>query len=387
MKEIYSRGQLYQLVKSVNSPRSQEILKTGPGKIYPRFCIIISALLIMSFLSYLPFLKEKPKKPVAFVWPSNQTRDVSSLVQLGKDTTIMSPKGMCSHNSSENLPPPYLLIVVCSAVHNSAARMAIRNSWAKDTQTILHDVRVVFLVGELFNGTDEDKIVEESDQFGDILQEEFIDSYQNLTLKSLMLLKWFTTSCDKGNSKQSIQYLMKTDDDMYVNLVKLYELVRNNKKPNLLVGTLICNAVPIKDPYNKWYVPSYMFSEKRFPPYLSGTGYLMHRGTAFKLLSAATTTPVFHLEDIYITGILSRKVNIRPLDNIGFSYSRRQMNSCLFRQSITTHRVKHGEMAAIYNKVKDTRNTKKCPILKSRLIRGYGPGRCKWSRTTRTYRQ
>jgi len=39
---------------------------------------------------------------------------------------------------------------------------------------------------------------------------------------------------------------MKTDDDMYINLPKLYELVRANKKPNLLLGSLICNAVPIK---------------------------------------------------------------------------------------------------------------------------------------------
>jgi hypothetical protein len=39
---------------------------------------------------------------------------------------------------------------------------------------------------------------------------------------------------------------MKTDDDMYINLPKLYELVRANKRPDLLLGTLICNAVPIK---------------------------------------------------------------------------------------------------------------------------------------------
>jgi len=40
---------------------------------------------------------------------------------------------------------------------------------------------------------------------------------------------------------------MKTDDDMYINLPKLYELVQANKKPNLLLGSLICNAVPIKE--------------------------------------------------------------------------------------------------------------------------------------------
>ena len=63
---------------------------------------------------------------------------------------------------------------------------------------------------------------------------------------------------------------MKADDDMYINLDRLYATVQANKKPNLLMGSLICNAIPIKDPYNKWYVPQYMFAGKRYPNYLSG---------------------------------------------------------------------------------------------------------------------
>lgn len=34
---------------------------------------------------------------------------------------------------------------------------------------------------------------------GDIIQENFLDSYNNLTLKSILLLKWVTNNCvDKG---------------------------------------------------------------------------------------------------------------------------------------------------------------------------------------------
>ena len=110
----------------------------------------------------------------------------------------------------------------------------------------------------------QDKLNNESEEYGDIIQESFVDSYANLTVKSLMLLKWFTHNCD------NTQYLLKTDDDMYINLVKLYDIVQANKEPTLLLGSLICNAIPIKDPYNKWYAPSYMFSGKRYPNYLSG---------------------------------------------------------------------------------------------------------------------
>ena len=46
--------------------------------------------------------------------------------------------------------------------------------------------------------------------------------------------------------RKRVEYLMKTDDDMYINLAKLNAVVRQNRKPTLLMGSLICNAVPIK---------------------------------------------------------------------------------------------------------------------------------------------
>ena len=47
-------------------------------------------------------------------------------------------------------------------------------------------------------------------------------------------------------NRKRVEYLMKTDDDMYINLAKLNAVVRQNRKPTLLMGSLICNAVPIK---------------------------------------------------------------------------------------------------------------------------------------------
>lgn len=40
------------------------------------------------------------------------------------------------------------------------------------------------------------RIVNESEVYGDIIQENFIDSYNNLTLKTIMMLKWVTNNCD-----------------------------------------------------------------------------------------------------------------------------------------------------------------------------------------------
>ena len=44
---------------------------------------------------------------------------------------------------------------------------------------------------------------------------------------------------------------------------------------------------------------------------VAGTAYLMGRSTAAALYNASLDTPLFHLEDIFVTGILASKVHIR----------------------------------------------------------------------------
>ena len=68
-------------------------------------------------------------------------------------------------------------------------------------------------MGVTLNTTLQRKIEKEHHIFGDIIQESFIDTYANLTIKSLMLLKWFKNSCD-----DRYVYLLKTDDDVKINM-------------------------------------------------------------------------------------------------------------------------------------------------------------------------
>ena len=59
----------------------------------------------------------------------------------------------------------------------------------------MDDVKVIFMLGNSINDSLQSNISKEAYLYGDILQESFVDTYANLTIKSLMLLKWFTTSC------------------------------------------------------------------------------------------------------------------------------------------------------------------------------------------------
>lgn len=63
-------------------------------------------------------------------------------------------------------------------------------------------VKVLFLVGQTTSNDTQAQINTESDLNGDLIQESFLDSYNNLTLKTIMMLKWVNNNCaDKGNIK------------------------------------------------------------------------------------------------------------------------------------------------------------------------------------------
>jgi len=58
-------------------------------------------------------------------------------------------------------------------------------------------------------------IEEEQRVHGDILQDDFLDSYNNLTLKTIHIVKYFVREVN-------YEHLFKTDDDSFVNMGKNY---------------------------------------------------------------------------------------------------------------------------------------------------------------------
>ena len=73
---------------------------------------------------------------IAFVWPANQSRNATDLLETDRSTTLIWPSGVCqtSQDSSNRQVKPkiYLLVIVCSAVKNFQERQVIRDTWAKD---------------------------------------------------------------------------------------------------------------------------------------------------------------------------------------------------------------------------------------------------------------
>ena len=97
-----------------------------------------------------------------------------------------------------------------------------------------------------------------------------------------------------------------------------------------------------------------MYSEKTYPNYLSGTGYVMSMGVASKIYQAALITPLLHLEDVYVTGLCAKRAKVRPVNHPGFSYLPRKIDPCVLKNAITTHKVNASNMYVIWVKMTDT---------------------------------
>ncbi|EAA07569.5 AGAP002671-PA [Anopheles gambiae str. PEST] len=216
------------------------------------------------------------------------------------------------------------------------------------------------------------RLVNESEVYGDIIQESFIDSYNNLTLKTIMMLKWVTNNCDG-----KVKFIMKCDDDTFVNVPNLLHVLLGGTVPlykaaisfydtntvavkspknrltvgrHLLTGFLFCEAKPIGDTSSKWYVysPTYMYDKDVYPNYLSGTAYLMNLETARLLYRASLSTPIFHLEDVYLTGIVADRVKVRRRHHPLFFYSYTK-DLCALRGMISQHQLQASELRTAYD--------------------------------------
>ena len=77
-----------------------------------------------------------------------------------------------------------------------------------------------------------------------------MDTYNNLTLKSVHMLKVFKIYC-----ADTYKYLMKVDDDLYFNLdATVTHLQHRPYQRNALIGRVRSQTAPYRGSSSKWYV-------------------------------------------------------------------------------------------------------------------------------------
>ncbi|UJR22761.1 hypothetical protein I4U23_025793 [Adineta vaga] len=218
---------------------------------------------------------------------------------------ILNPGYSVCNNSNSGI---FILVYVHSGPGNYQRRVVIRETWA--ARSLFPEIRLVFMMGK---STDENlmkAIKYENEIYHDIVQEDFIDSYKNLTFKGIMALKWISIYCS------NIKYILKVDDDIVVNTFTLFNHLRylDKNNPEGQKGTILCllwtAMMVMRDSKSKWYLSKEDFPFDKFPPYCSGSAFIITGDMAAKMYNASLYIPFFWVDDYYITGAVATAANV-----------------------------------------------------------------------------
>lgn len=243
-----------------------------------------------------------------------------------------------------------IFIAVCSAAQNREQRLTIRNTWGKDAVNN-SAIKLVFFEGRSLNPSVQEDISKESHKYNDIVQEDFIDRYQNLSLKSIAYLRWVSNRC------KNVKFVLKTDDDMYVNIPVLVETLAQENHSKFIMGYVFEHAPPMRSKNSKWFTSIDVFPGKEYPPYVSGTSYVVSGDLVPDLYRESFYQKLFWLEDVFVTGFLAQAVNATKIHSKKFSFSQRPKKGCYYKNSISGHHVSPRNMRKIYRELKNPKLT------------------------------
>lgn len=241
-----------------------------------------------------------------------------------------------------------ILILVTSAPDHSEARSAIRQTWGH--YNLRTDMAIAFVVG-IGSDAGNQIVSEESVLYGDIIQGNFVDSYDNLTLKTVSMMEWVHDFCPDSH------FVLKTDDDMFINVPKLLTfLVKHQNSKMTFFGRLAKKWRPIRKSSSKYYVSPVQYSANMFPDFTTGPAYLFTSDVVSDVYTKALETTYLKLEDVFTTGVVAQALKIKRVHVNEFFNKRIPLNACTVKKGISIHMVKYHEQFELWKKLLDGRS-------------------------------
>ena len=159
-------------------------------------------------------------------------------------------------------------------------------------------------------------IYKEARFYNDIVMFNFLDSYLNLTTKTLVSLNWAVNT-------YNTQIFIKNDDDVIPNVHSIYQrftpLVET--KPNgapaqqVILGHCFTDALPVRGHRHKFSVSQNIYPKKKYPVYCNGPNYVISKAAIFCVLNQSLSAKLLSLEDVSL-GILAEKAGNVNVINI-----------------------------------------------------------------------
>ncbi|XP_031733292.1 lactosylceramide 1,3-N-acetyl-beta-D-glucosaminyltransferase A-like [Anarrhichthys ocellatus] len=262
--------------------------------------------------------------------------------RFGNYPYLINHPGKCGGGGGhgKSLDDVLLLLFVKSSPENFERRQAIRDTWGNENfvwSELGASVRLVFVLGVHPDVGQRSRVqsalLQEDQACGDLIQQNFLDTFHNLTSKLILQFHWGHEYCRQA------RFLMSADDDIFVHMPNLVKyLLRQSGAKDLWVGHVHRGAPPVRRKDSKYHVPHDLYPWPSYPDYTAGAGYVVSGDVAAKIYHATLLlNSSMYIDDVFM-GICAKAMGVSPQEHMYFSgEGKTPYHPCIYYHMITSH--------------------------------------------------
>lgn len=268
---------------------------------------------------------------------NTSAENINDLYALN-DTTNHTTDLITTDTCGQNLK---LLILITTHVSHFQQREVIRNTWGRDPIPGNKRWKTYFLIGRTKNLEVLEKMYVERNKFGDLVIGNVAEDFYNLTYKLHVGFEWAIKYC-------SFQFMLKGDDDVFINMPKMFEFLEREETPKteLYAGNVNYDAVVART--GKYGIDKEEFRKRIYPRYCSGGGFVLSYDVASLMNRLFHKVRPIKIDDVYI-GEVALKGGIDVLHNENFKMFEDEQKCPYNPATIVHHPAKTEEcMTSLY---------------------------------------
>ncbi|XP_054138249.1 lactosylceramide 1,3-N-acetyl-beta-D-glucosaminyltransferase [Melozone crissalis] len=309
-----------------------------------QLCATCFILCLMIF--WIPFDNQivSHMKSYSYRYLINSYHFVNDSLSISRDNLnrVSSYQYLINHREKCQQQDVLLLLFVKSSPENRYRRDAIRQTWGDEKYVrsqLNANIKTLFALGRPTHHeqkTQQQRELELEDQkYQDLIQQDFLDTFHNLTLKLLLQFSWVKAYC------RHARFIMSADDDIFIhmpNLIAYLQSLTQMGAQDLWIGRVHRGSPPIRDRRSKYYVPYEMYQWPSYPDYTAGAAYVISNDVAARVYEASLTLNTsLYIDDVFM-GLCANKVGIVPQYHVFFSgEGKAPYHPCIYNKMMTSH--------------------------------------------------
>ena len=204
-----------------------------------------------------------------------------------------SPASSAQADDSSHYPPGAAVAVgIVSALGNRARRDALRRTWLTLPSIAVPSLPSGSFEYAFFLGLDSSRqipphVVQEMNEFHDIVVVDIVDTYKNMIYKVVALETWGSRACGAS-------YVLRSNDDVYLNLSVLFRSLLQQVPAGIYGGYFLSDVLVLRPdgggdaaaaaaevaPEKSSAVPVSVYPSDVYPVFAQGNAYVLSRDMA-----------------------------------------------------------------------------------------------------------